>query len=162
MPPEQITGRDHIDGRLDLYAFGCIAFEMIAGHVPFDGTSYVEIFDQHLESAPARLEVLRPDCPKEFADLVDWMLAKDPAERPENGNIVAEACEQLLQGNGGGAVPKPVKADAAAKDAPTELNLTQRLQSGGSSDRNPPNWKVLGIVAAVLLAVVVGVVMMGR
>jgi eukaryotic-like serine/threonine-protein kinase len=162
MPPEQITGRDCIDGRLDLYAFGCIAFEMVAGHVPFDGTTYFEIFDQHLESAPARLDVLRADCPGEFADLVDWMLAKDPYERPENGHVVAEACEQLLASRASSGTRKSKKSTPVKQLSSDELNLTQRLQSGAHADRSTPNWKLLGIVAAVLLAVVVGVVMMGR
>ena len=54
MPPEQITAQDHIDGRLDIYALGCIVFEMVAGRVPFDGINFAEIFDQHLESLRRR------------------------------------------------------------------------------------------------------------
>jgi serine/threonine protein kinase len=154
MPPEQITGRECIDGRLDLYALGCIAFEMVAGYVPFDGTSYVEIFDQHLESAPARLEVVVPDCPREFADLVDWLLAKDPYERPENGHVVAESCEQLLAASADGA-------NSAGQGSSRELNLTERLQRGTSAGRGF-NWKVLGLVAVIVMAAVIGVVMMGR
>lgn len=165
MPPEQITGRDNIDGRLDLYAFGCIAFEMVAGHVPFDGTTYVEIFDQHLGTAPARLDVVRSECPKEFADLVDWMLAKEPDDRPASGTQIAEACEQLLAGNSTetpATAPKPVSSNIAEQEVKSEPNLTQRLQSGAADDRNLPNWKVFGIVAAAIIAVVIGVVLMGR
>jgi serine/threonine protein kinase len=162
MPPEQITGREHIDGRLDLYAFGCIAFEMVAGHVPFDGTTYVEIFDHHLESAPARLEVLVPSCSHEFADLVDWMLAKDPYERPESGGVVAQACDQLLATIAGGVRSKPHGSSMAGSTRISGLNLTQRLQSGAAAERRS-KWKVLGIVAAVLIAGVIGVtIMMGR
>jgi serine/threonine protein kinase len=162
MPPEQITGRECIDGRLDLYALGCIAFEMVAGHVPFDGTSFVEIFDQHLDSAPARLDILRPDCPQELADLVDWMLAKDPYERPENGNVVTEACTTLLASGGGKTTLKAKKLHAAKLTQPSELNLTQRLQSGGGSSGSLGNWKLWCIAAALLLAMIVGVVMIGR
>jgi serine/threonine protein kinase len=165
MPPEQITGRDHIDGRLDLYAFGCIAFEMVAGHVPFDGTTYVEIFDQHLDSAPARLDVLVARCPTEFADLVDLMLAKDPYERPENGDVVADVCERLLSGNfntSAASAPRISNARPRGAASGSELNLTQRLQSGATADRRLLTWKLLGIVAVVLVAVVIGVVMMNR
>lgn len=161
MPPEQITGRECIDGRLDLYALGCIAFEMVAGHVPFDGTSYVEIFDQHLESAPARLEVLVPGCSREFADLVDWMLAKDPVERPEHGDIVAETCEQLLAANTDGTRLKPKKSNAAGQGSSREMNLTERLQNGGNVGYRD-NWMMLGLVVAVMIVVIVGLIMMGR
>jgi hypothetical protein len=130
--------------------------------VPFDGTTYFEIFDQHLESAPARLDVLRADCPGEFADLVDWMLAKDPYERPENGHMVAEACEQLLASRAISGTRKSNNSTPVKQLSSDELNLTQRLQRGTHADRSTPNWKLLGIVAAVLVAVVIGVVMMNR
>ncbi len=157
MPPEQIRGEDHIDGRLDIYALGCIIFEMVAGYVPFDGATFAAIFDQHLETAPARLDVLVRDCPARFADLVDKMLEKKREDRPENAAMIADAFEDLLSG----------KSDAdrlvSAKELPPEAsdvatappaNLTQRLHSGAATTQSPPNWKLLGIVAAILVAVV--------
>ena len=98
MPPEQIRGEDDIDGRLDIYALGCIVFEMVAGHVPFDGDNFAAIFDQHLESAPPRLDVLLGDCPQEFADLVDKMLEKKPDDRPANAGLIADELDNLLSG----------------------------------------------------------------
>ncbi len=157
MPPEQITGQDEIDGRLDIYALACIVFEMVTGHVPFDGPNYAAIFDQHLESAPARLDVLVPDCPTEFADLVDKMLEKKPEDRPANAAIVAEVLEQLLAGTSNAArliyVKQPVTEPVGDSNG-SGLNLTQRLQSGAvSSNAKKPNWKALGIVAAILAAI---------
>jgi len=98
MPPEQITGQEKIDGRLDLYALGCILFEMVAGHVPFDGPDLATIFDQHLDSAPPRLDVLVPACPRSLADLVNELLQKHPGDRPENATVLAEKLEALLAG----------------------------------------------------------------
>jgi serine/threonine protein kinase len=159
MPPEQIRGEDEIDGRLDIYALGCITFEMIAGHVPFDGNSFPEIFDQHLESAPARLDVLVSNCPTALADLVDKMLEKKPEDRPANAGIVAETLEKLLSGEVSTSNnPQPVEADGMVTPAAVP-NLTQRLHSGMTdTPQQAPNWKLLAIVGAVLAAVVGAIV----
>jgi eukaryotic-like serine/threonine-protein kinase len=160
MPPEQITGKDNIDGRLDLYALGCIVFEMVAGHVPFDGTSYVQIFDQHLEAAPARLDEIGARCPSGFADWVGYMLAKEPEDRPANGNIIADAFEQLLANADNAATTITVNHDILAPtgQGTPQLNLTQRLQNAGIAEKSAPNWKLLGIAAAVLIVVVTTIV----
>ncbi len=157
MSPEQIMGQDQIDGRLDIYALGCIAFEMMSGHVPFDGPDLTTIFDQHLESAPARLDVLVKDCPTEFADLVDQMLAKKPEERPAQAKIVAEALEGLLAGTP--STVRWVDAKQTTAEIPSDStastpNLTQRLQARGVVEKSATNWKILGIVAVILAVVV--------
>lgn len=160
MPPEQITAEEHIDGRLDIYALGCIMFEMVAGRVPFDGSTFVEIFDQHLESVPPRLDVLVPGCPSEFSDLVDAMLEKKPEDRPENAALLADALEQLLAGN---VDSSSLKEITQHKHADTSLlenmspNLTQRLHSGPIAGAKKPNWRVLIgflVVVAIIIAIV--------
>lgn len=159
MPPEQITAEEHIDGRLDIYALGCIVFEMVAGHVPFDGANFVEIFDQHLDSAPPRLDVVVPGCPSEFADLVDAMLEKKPEARPENAALLADALEQLLSGNASSASLKRItqaKHDHLGLYETNKPNLTQRLQSGPLAHEKKPKWRVLVgilVVAALLAAI---------
>jgi serine/threonine protein kinase len=159
MPPEQIRGEDEIDGRLDIYALGCIMFEMIAGHVPFDGTTFAEIFDQHLESAPARLDVLVSDCPTALADLVYKMLEKKPGDRPATAAIVAETLERMLAGETS-AANNPQSAVSESQPATSAApNLTQRLHSGvTNTPQQAPNWKLLAIVGAVLVAVVGAIV----
>ncbi len=156
MPPEQITGQDNIDGRLDIYALGCIVFEMVGGHVPFDGPDFVTIFDQHLESAPPRLDVLVKDCPTELANLVDKMLAKKPEDRPANAAVIAEAIESLLAGTSNAArliYAKQPSKEATSDSSITGPNLTQRLQAGGLPEKSPANWKMFGIIAAILAAI---------
>ncbi len=143
MPPEQITGQADIDGRLDLYALGCILFEMVAGRVPFDGGDFATIFDQHLESSPPRLSVLVADCPPALADLVDGLLEKRPEDRPQDAAVVAERLEAILAG----------KIESNALE-PSSLNLTQRLQSETVSDSSGSKWQLLGIFAALVVLVV--------
>ncbi len=79
--PEQLRG-ERVDHRTDLYALGVMAFEMLAGRMPFEGTTGPEIIAKHLlEPAPSVAQFL-PSLPRKLAVLVDGMLAKDPAQRP--------------------------------------------------------------------------------
>ena len=52
MPPEQIAGEAELTGAIDLYALGCILYEMLVGRTPFDGRTIVEIFEAHLNDMP--------------------------------------------------------------------------------------------------------------
>ena len=67
MSPEQVTGDPHIDHRADLYSFGCLAYEVLAGKPPFASGKAHELFAQHLQQQPTPISPLRPDCPPALA-----------------------------------------------------------------------------------------------
>lgn len=81
MAPEQIAGDPNVDHRVDLYALGCMAFEMLTGRTPFGDLAPQRILAAHLSEKPAAIESLRPDCPPTLALLVARLLEKDPADR---------------------------------------------------------------------------------
>ena len=81
MSPEQISGRA-VDNRCDLYAVGCVLFEMLIGEPPFVGATAFSIIDQHLYDLPPSLRSRRPDVARELETLVKRLLAKDPEHRP--------------------------------------------------------------------------------
>jgi tetratricopeptide (TPR) repeat protein/tRNA A-37 threonylcarbamoyl transferase component Bud32 len=84
MAPEQVAGDADADHRVDLYAFGCTAYELLAGHPPFHGrTPAKTLAAQVSEPAPPILG-LRSDTPPVLAGLVMRCLAKEPAERPQS------------------------------------------------------------------------------
>jgi serine/threonine protein kinase len=89
MAPESI--RDHVlagAGHLvDLYALGVIAFELLAGRLPFTSGSLEEIFDQHLHAPVPDLAGLAPEAPPRLAALACQLLAKDPYDRPESEEV---------------------------------------------------------------------------
>ena len=84
MAPEQISGEDAVDHRTDIYAFGCLAYELIAGRPPFTGTSARELFAAHITKDPQPLATLRRDCPSAISDIVMHCLQKEPAQRPQS------------------------------------------------------------------------------
>lgn len=153
MPPEQITGQADIDGRLDIYALGCILFEMIAGRVPFEGPDFATIFDQHLEVAPARLDVLVADCPKVIADVVECMLEKQPENRPESAGKLAEQLEGILAGKKDSFVRRKRNAEDEIDNASGQRgpNLTQRLQASPSKVIKGSKWPVVALVLVVMV-----------
>ena len=74
MAPEIIRGERAITGQVDLYALGCVLFEMMVGRTPFTGDNFAQIFDQHLNQPAPTLIDLGVPCPREMSSLVDSLL----------------------------------------------------------------------------------------
>jgi serine/threonine protein kinase len=98
MPPEQISGDAELTGAVDLYALGCLIFEMLVGRPPFDGNTIIQIFEAHLYNVPTPLVSLVRDCPQDLSELVLTLLAKEPAERPRSAAETRAALCQILRG----------------------------------------------------------------
>ncbi|MBA3315601.1 MAG: serine/threonine protein kinase [Planctomycetota bacterium] len=156
MAPEQIRGRQDIDGRLDLYALGCILFRCAAGRLPIDGANPLETFEGHLHMVPPRLDTIVANCPKSFAVIVARLLEKDPAARPANGNVVARVLAAVLE-NPDRAVTDEDFAENGERDAPSDANidasgtanLAERLRSATTEAAREIGWKKLAVVLAV-------------
>ena len=98
MSPEQIRG-DAIDPRTDLYAFGCIVFEMFTGQPPFiHPKGSFHVLRAHLEVAPPRLSERLDGVPAPLDDLVTRLLAKDPADRPQSALAIVDVLASLRTG----------------------------------------------------------------
>jgi serine/threonine-protein kinase len=80
--PEQVFGDRAIDHRVDLYSFGVVAYEMLAGQPPFSGTSAQGLLAQHIGEAPVPLGERCPECPPAVTRLVMQCLEKLPERRP--------------------------------------------------------------------------------
>jgi eukaryotic-like serine/threonine-protein kinase len=92
MSPEQAAGEE-IDSRSDLYALGVVAYEMLAGHPPFQGSHRV-VVSKHIAERPVPIERVRPEVPDVVAAAVMRALEKQPAERWQSG----EELRQVLAG----------------------------------------------------------------
>ncbi|HEX7878396.1 MAG TPA: serine/threonine-protein kinase, partial [Candidatus Eisenbacteria bacterium] len=84
MAPEQF-GRADVDGRADLYAMGCVLFEMLTGEPPFDGTTLADLMRAHLAEAPRSIAESRPEAGGNLSEAVRRLLAKQADERPATG-----------------------------------------------------------------------------
>ncbi len=92
MSPEQSRGRN-VNHRTDIYAFGCMAYQMLTGSFPFDGADYVEILLQQVGRDPIPPSVLVPELAI-IDDGIAWMLQKDPDARPPTVGAAMRALEQ--------------------------------------------------------------------
>jgi serine/threonine protein kinase len=80
MAPEQIEGTE-ADVRSDVWAFGCVLYEMLAGTRPFTGKSPASLLAGIMHAQPPPLHERRPDLPPAIAHLASRCLAKDPDDR---------------------------------------------------------------------------------
>jgi serine/threonine-protein kinase len=80
MCPEQAAG-ERVDARGDLYSLGAVAFFMLTGRPPFEGSTVGKLLAAHLTQSAPDVRDLRPDVPADLAQVVARCLAKSPAER---------------------------------------------------------------------------------
>ena len=91
MSPEQAAGEE-IDTRSDLYALGVVAYEMLAGQPPFEG-SHRLVVSHHIGTRPKPINKVRPDCPSNLTHTVMQALEKPVGERWQTGAELREAAE---------------------------------------------------------------------
>ena len=117
MAPEQAVGGE-IGPRCDVYALGCVAYELWTGAPPFAGPNYVTVLAKHMDEKPPRLSDVR-DAPPAFDQLVARALAKQPEERPADMGAVLAALGRIAEDEGVVAAPAPSRA----RDVPSLPSL---------------------------------------
>ncbi|HSE50674.1 MAG TPA: protein kinase, partial [Gemmatimonadales bacterium] len=91
MSPEQASGSAGVDGRADVYALGCVLYEMLAGEAPFTGPTPQAIITRSLTENPRSLTLSRVGLPPTLDGIVTRALAKSPADRFQSPAALAEA-----------------------------------------------------------------------
>ncbi|MFE1439145.1 protein kinase [Streptomyces sp. NPDC058739] len=94
MAPEQFRA-ERVTALADLYALGCILYELLIGQPPFSARTPYELSEQHQHARPPLLTLVRPDLPAELVRLVDRLLEKDAELRPENAALLRDVLVPL-------------------------------------------------------------------
>jgi serine/threonine-protein kinase len=97
MAPEQIQGKPPLSNRTDLYALGCVMFELLCGRTPFTGEAMAEVLQQHLRTPPPKVSSFALDCPVQLEAIVAELLQKDPERRPATAEVVAARLREVDQ-----------------------------------------------------------------
>ncbi len=121
MAPEQVLGWG-VDHRTDLYSFGCILFEMLAGRTPFPGPGPRDFMRQHLHTPAPALSELRPDLPPAMVRLVGRLLEKAPSDRFRDWSALLDALRLL---DASARSPADGTLQAAARSHPPEPQPTE-------------------------------------
>jgi formylglycine-generating enzyme required for sulfatase activity/tRNA A-37 threonylcarbamoyl transferase component Bud32 len=95
MAPEQWKDATRVDARSDVYALGCVLYELLGGRPPFTVLSLGELATAHLYDTPTSIAELRPGLPAALVELLARCLAKEPDERPAAARDLAQALEAL-------------------------------------------------------------------
>ncbi len=93
MAPEQVR-EERVDPRADLFSLGCVLYAMLVGHSPFLGRTHAETINKVLNEAPPSLIGCNPAPPEPLCQMIDRLLRKDPAERIQSAQEVAEILQR--------------------------------------------------------------------
>ena len=97
MSPEQITG-SHTDARTDIYALGCVVYQMLSGKVPYERDNSVATLFAHVYDPPPPLEGETSETYPAFAPVLEKAMAKDPSERYFSAGDFARDATAALKG----------------------------------------------------------------
>ncbi|HVL65986.1 MAG TPA: serine/threonine-protein kinase [Vicinamibacterales bacterium] len=109
MAPEQIEGQD-ADARADIWAFGCVLYEMLTGRRAFEGKSHASLIASILERQPAPVNELQPLTPPALGRIVRTCLEKNPDNRFHTAHDLWLHLQWVQEGGSAAGIPAPVAA----------------------------------------------------
>lgn len=139
LSPERALGKP-AEPPSDIYALGCVLYQLVTGHPPFLGENPASVMFQHVQREPMPPSEVRPGLPRDIDELVLWMLAKDASRRP----TAAELAD--------GALPPPITTATLAPVPPPPAPVRRKSAKPA----------LVGAVAATVLAAAAGIVLATR
>jgi eukaryotic-like serine/threonine-protein kinase len=131
MAPEQLEGKE-ADARTDLFAFGCVLYEMATGQKAFSGKSQASLISSIMGSQPPAVSAVAPMTPPAFDRVVKTCLAKDPEDRWQTAHDAMLELKWAAEGGSSAGLPAPVATRRKSRDRLT--------------------WAAIGVAAGALVA----------
>ncbi|WP_198587249.1 Stk1 family PASTA domain-containing Ser/Thr kinase [Glycomyces xiaoerkulensis] len=148
LSPEQARG-ETVDARSDVYAVGCVLYELLVGHPPFTGDNPVSVAYQHVREDARPPSELNPAIPAAVDAVVMKALAKNPENRYRSAG---EMREDLIRAARGERVGAPMVMGADARTQVIGAGATERIAPIESRRDGKKPWLVaLGVIAALAL-----------
>ncbi|MGW4941100.1 Stk1 family PASTA domain-containing Ser/Thr kinase [Actinoplanes sp. NPDC004185] len=165
LSPEQARG-ESVDARSDVYAAGCVLFELLVGHPPFVGDSPVSVAYQHVREDPKAPSDINREVPPDVDAIVLKALAKNPLNRYQSAQEMRADALRAVAGRPVMATPVMSEAETMAMSGPPmrqQTAMTRAIPAGvGPRGPQPPERKTSSWVMAVLAALgVLAVVALG-
>lgn len=161
MSPEQVEGRE-LDIRSDLYSLGVTAFHLLSGAPPFDAETPLAVAMQHVNNAPPSLAEASPSTPAALAEIVDYLLAKEPGDRYASPSELIEALRMMTDSAAAEGWAEPSAsvggASSLARAAASRQGLAAQRERLGEAMRNERRatgrrrWWLVGAAALGLIA----------
>jgi serine/threonine protein kinase len=129
LAPEQARDPRTADIRADIYSLGCVLYHALAGQSPFPDTNIITQMVRHATEEPRPLRELNPAVPDGLQQIVNWMMAKDPAQRYPTPERAAQALHVFLMA--GDAPARPLEAE------PEMRKYLTWLETDGGADGRP-------------------------
>jgi eukaryotic-like serine/threonine-protein kinase len=137
MSPEQARDPRHSDIRADIYSLGCVLYHLLAGQPPFPDTNIISQMIRHATEPAKPLKTFNPAVPDGLQQIVNWMMAKDAAQRYPTPERAAGALQVfLVAGNEQLAAPE---SDPRMRPYLTWLEVESGKQPIVSAAAKPPS-----------------------
>ncbi len=153
--PELVLG-NLADARSDIYSVGIMLYEMLTGQQPFDGETHIRVAYQHVNSTVPAPSALVPGLASEVDELVQWCTAKDPDQRPVDGNALLQELRHIRTNLSDAELdlqpPAAVAGStlpglAAARPGTAPASGARDDRSAQQNDRPQAHTEILGAVA---------------
>jgi len=134
-PPEQFSRPNGVDARADLYALGCMLFELASGRRPFEGADINELATAHETKDPPSLHKLMAETPPVLSDVIERLMAKKPKWRYPTASELAVDLRLIISGQLESLDNRPVTRQPTASMSGRRRATTTVLSSGAATVR---------------------------
>ena len=161
MSPEQCAGAGGVDAQTDVYALGCVLYELLSGQTPFVADGAGQLIGMHLFQEPPQLLSVASQVPPEIAELVHRMLRKEKLQRPTMKQAGEELVRLLSRQAGGTPVqvtPNFIGASDEKMELPKGTQASTIGHSIGQRVKQPAQTRsglVLGSASVLVIGLVV-------